>query len=166
MNSHALRPTALAALLAASALLANGCASTPSEPPLEVAVTNLRVTGATVFETTAIVELRYDNLTSEPVTVTGASHRLTVNGLRLGRALSSESFDVPRLSSATHGIEVHLRNLALARLVNDLGQSRAASYQLDGTVYVSSARGAQRAVRIERSGTLDLQGLGTMRTAP
>lgn len=159
--------TALSTLAAASLLLAGGCATTPSEPPLEVSVTNLRLTSATVFETTALVELRYENATGEPLRVTGASHRLTVNGLRLGRALSSETVDVPRLGSATHQVEVRLRNLALARLVHEVGQSRTASYRLDGTVYyLETSRSSQRALSLERTGVLDLHGLAASTAAP
>ncbi len=142
----------------ALALLA-GCASTPSDPPLEVAVINLRFTQATMFETTAFVQLRFDNLTGSDLRVTGSSHRLTVNGLRLGRALANQGVLVPRLGSATQEVEVHLRNLALARLLHDLGQTRTASYALDGTVYVQSDHGSDRSVQVQRIGEFHLDTL-------
>ncbi len=148
-----------ALLSAAAASLLGGCVSTPSEPPLEVAVTNLRLVDATVFETTAVVSVRYDNLTAAPLRVTGASHKLTVNGLRLGRALASDGMEIPRLGSATHDVEVHLRNLALARLLHELGQARTATYTLDGTIYVAGSHTADRRVHIQRAGELNLDSL-------
>ena len=151
------RAFALHLLAGAVILLGNGCATTPSEPPLEVRLVDLRFGQATVFETTATVTMRVENLSPEPIRVTGASHKLTVNGLRLGRAQGSVSLPIERLASGTHELEVHLGNVALARTVESIQRTRALQYELSGTVYYEDARGRARSVRVDRSGQVDEQ---------
>lgn len=133
-----------------------GCATAPDEPTLEASLVNLRFTRATVFETVVEVEVRLENVSPDDLRVTGASHRLTVNGTSLGRGLSSALIPVPRLSGATQTVEFHLRNFSLARSLQELTRSRVLTYELDSTVYVGRAGGGQRAVRIRKTGELDL----------
>ncbi len=138
-----------------------GCASAPDEPTLEVGLANLRFTQMTVFETTALLDIRVDNLAPEEIRVTGGSHRVTVNGIKLGRGMTGESMPVPRLGSAVQSVEFHLRNLSLARSIHELSQSRLVDYELESTLYVATASGrSDRTHRVRRTGQLDLSSLG------
>jgi hypothetical protein len=134
-----------------------GCATAPEAPTLEASLVNLRFTRATVFETVAEVDVRLENLAPEDLEVTGAVHRLTVNGTSLGRGLVSTRLPVPRLSAASQAVEFHLRNFSLARSLQELTRRRVLSYELESTVYVARPGGGQRTVRLRKSGELDLQ---------
>ncbi len=141
-------------------LVAAGCASAPEEPVLEVSLANLRFTQLTLFETTAVLDVRLDNLAPEEIRVTGGSHRVTVNGIKLGRGLTGESMPVARLASAVQPVEFHVRNLSMARSIQELSRSRLIDYELESIVYVARPGGGDRTIRVRRTGQLDLQAVG------
>lgn len=147
---------AAAALALALAFASGGCATVPEEPFLEAGLANLRFTDVKVFETVALLDIRLDNISPEAVEVTGASHRVSVNGVKLGRGQTGESLAVPRLGSAMQVVEFHLRNYSMARTIHDLGRHRSLDYELESTLYVRQSNGRDRAVRLKRSGRLDL----------
>jgi LEA14-like dessication related protein len=151
--------TALSGLLAAAVIAIGGCATAPEEPTVEVSVTNLRFTRASVFETVGEVELRLENLSPEDLQVTGASHKLTVNGVKIGRALSPDALAMPRLSGANQVVECHLRNGALAKVIGVMArdQGTATTYTLVSTLYVSRQGGRARSMTVEKSGALDFR---------
>lgn len=161
MNPAALRGIArcVGGLALGSALAGAGCASSPEEPFLEMSLADLRFTRATVFETVAQVQVRFENISPEDLQITGAAHRLSVNGASLGRALASDTVPVPRLQGATQAAELHLRHLALARTLHEISQSGLVTYELDSTVYVRRAGRGERAVRLRKTGELDLDRL-------
>jgi len=140
-----------------------GCARAPDEPVLEVGLANLRFTQLTVFETTAVLDIRLDNLSPGEIRVTGGSHRVTVNGIKLGRGLTGETLPVPRLASAVQPVEFHLKNLSMARSIHDLSRSRWVDYELESIVYVARPGGGDRTIRVRRTGQLDLQAMGGVR---
>jgi LEA14-like dessication related protein len=141
-------------------LVAAGCASAPEEPVLEVSLANLRFTQVTLFETTAILDIRIDNVAPEEIRVTGGSHRVTVNGIKLGRGLTGESVAVARLASAVQPVEFHLKNLSLARSVQELSRNRLVDYELESVLYVARPGGGDRTIRMRKTGQLDLQASG------
>lgn len=158
MNSTFARPLrCLAALL--GSLLA-GCATTPEEPALDTRLVNLRFTDATVFETAAIAEVRLENISPADLEVTGAAHKLTVNGRKLGRGLAAAGVTVPRLGSTTQSVEVHLGNFSMARTLEEISRSHVVEWELDSTIYVRPPGGRERTVRVHRNGNLDLNRLG------
>ena len=140
-------------------VLGAGCARAPDEPVLEVGLANLRFTQLTVFETTAVLDIRLDNLSPEEIRVTGGSHRVTVNGISLGRGMTGDTITVPRLGSSIQTVEFHLRNLSVARTIHDLGRSRVVDYTLESTLHVGRPAGSDRTVRVRNAGRLDLQGV-------
>lgn len=153
------RRSFLAFLPAAALAVIAGCATAPADPVLEASLVDLRFTHATVFETVAAVEVRLENVSPDDLQVTGAVHRLTVNGISLGRGLASTTVAVPRLSGATQAVEFHLRNFSLARGIQELTRSRVLAYELDSTIYVAKAGGGQRSVSLRKAGQLDLDRL-------
>lgn len=156
-NQARVRNLVLALLLPLLWIPGGGCTTTPEEPALEASLVNLRFTSATVFETVAEVEVRLENVSPDEVQVTGAAHRLTVNGINLGRGLSPDRLAVPRLAGVTQPVAFHLRNFSLARGLQELVQSRMLSYELDSTLYLAGSGGrGSRTVRLRKSGELDL----------
>jgi LEA14-like dessication related protein len=141
-------------------LLGAGCATTTEEPVLEVSLANLRFTQLSLFETTAILDIRLDNVSPEEVRVTGGSHRVTVNGIKLGRGLSGEHVAVARLASTVQPVEFHLKNLSVARSIHELSRSRRVDYELESVLYVARPGGSDRTIRVRGTGQLDLQAAG------
>ncbi|MBL9137967.1 MAG: LEA type 2 family protein [Verrucomicrobiales bacterium] len=153
------RRAAVGILAVLTWIVAGGCATTPEEPPVEVSVTHLRFTRATVFETVGQVELRIENLSPDDLSLTGSSHKLSVNGVKIGRALSPDALTLPRLSGVGQNVECHLRNGALAKVIGELARDRgtAATYRLVSTLYVSRAGGRSKSLTVEKTGSLDLK---------
>lgn len=127
---------------------------------------DLRFTQATVFETVAVAEVRLDNTSPSEVRVTGAAHKVMVNGHRLGRGLTGEPVSVPRLGSATQRVEFHLRNITMARTLHELTRAPVLDYELDSTVYVARDGGGERGIRVTRAGRLDLNAWNAPRGGP
>ena len=139
--------------LLASWLLA-GCASFgPDAPGLEVTLVHVRLREATVWETTVEFTVREANATPGPVQLTGAAHKIYLNGAYVGQGLASEPLEVPRLGSATQTFTAHLRNLSLAGRVRTLVESRRFEYRLASLLYTAPQG---RRLRLANEGVLDL----------
>lgn len=93
---------------------------------------------ATVLETTAVFTLRLENDAPTPVEITGASHKIYLDGLYVGKGLSDETVTVPRLSSLTNDVIVHLSNLALATRVKATIEAKRLDYRIQSTFYGKS----------------------------
>ncbi len=141
-----------------------GCVSMSNDPGVDVALVDVRVSGATLWETTAEFVVRIDNEAPEPVVLDGAVHKIFLNGRYVGKGLSNERVEIPRLSSTTHAITVHLRNLSMAARVRELIEGRALDYRMESVVYLASGMG-RRGVRTLKEGTLD-PAMGSTRTGP
>lgn len=150
------RLPAVAAVIAGGLVL-TGCASWSGLQPPTVSLTNLRFENMTPFETHAILTLRVENPNPEPVQFTGATHELKLNGVRVGRAMTGESLNVPRLSSATQEVPLHIGNLGLLLNGIRLMQATQLAYELDSTLYLPGGLGLRR-LQSSRTGTVNLSG--------
>lgn len=122
---------------------------------MDVALINFRLNEATVWETTAVFTVRISNRTPAPIVLDGGVHSFYLNGLYIGEGLSNERLEVPRLSSATQEIPVHLRNLALATRIKPILEARALDYRVNSTVYLLDGNRSHRC-RVAREGRLAL----------
>ena len=82
----------------------------------------------------------------------------------MGKGLSNARVEIPRLSSTTHAITVHLRNLSMAARVRELLEGRALDYRMESVVYLASGM-RRRGVRTLKEGTLD-PAMGPTHTGP
>lgn len=140
--------------LAAWALI--GCAGFQSPQSFSIQIVNVRLVTATVLETTAIFTLRLQNENPEAVTLNGGVHKFYIDGVFVGDGVSSDTLTVPRLSSETQEVTVHLRNLSMARRIKPLLEEKRFSYRVKSVLYVQRGRGQSRA-RISQEGQLDLR---------
>ena len=138
------------ALLVCAALL---CGCRTFEPPA-VSLVNARFTQATVFETTAEFTLRLNNATPEPMILDGAAHKIYLNGLYVGDGLSNQPLELPRLTSGTQDVTVHLSNLMLATRFKPIIESQSFDYRIQSVFYGRQPSGRARAVS---EGRLDLR---------
>ncbi len=129
------------------------CASMGSglEPP-EVSLVDLAALPSEGFEQRFAITVRVVNPNAVPLSGDGIDIRLDVNGQRLGRALSSEGFEIPRL-----GEEV-LTLVATTNLLDVFRQAMALpaaggrfDYVLDGRILLADSLGW---LRFSRKGSL------------
>ena len=147
---------ALAALVAGlcALLLFSGCASLNRSEGLDVSVVNLQFTEATVLETTAIFTVRVENETPEPLVLEGGVHKFYIDGAFVGKGMSNERVEVPRLGSATQPITVYLRNISMGRRIKSIIESQKVGYRLDSLLYAQGKLGSR--FRVIHDGKLDL----------
>jgi LEA14-like dessication related protein len=153
-------------LLLASALLAliAACATTRSADTFEVSLADVRFTEATALETTGVFVIRVQNQSPEALQCNGAVHKVTLNGIRVGSGVNKETLALDRLSDGTQTVTVRFGNIALARLLHDLSQTKRVSWQLDSTLYLQAGTRSWTA-KTSRTGALDLKEFQTPRPA-
>lgn len=140
------------AFLAAMCLL-TGCATLNLEPP-DLHLADLDLEEVTVLESTGTVTLRIVNSNPEPLKVDGVALTLRLNGRKIGKILSSEAQEIPRLATETIQGELHVSHLAVLTLVQEIMDSQEADYSLSGKVYLLTDLG-RRSIRVDRSGSFD-----------
>ncbi len=120
-----------------------GCASLGQrlEPP-EVSLVNVQPLATTGFEQRFEVTVRLTNPNDRPLTGEGIDVTLALNGKRLGRAVSADSFEIPRLGddvvtlvATTNFLDLFRQALALPDAGGQL------DYALDGRVLLSGSVG-------------------------
>jgi LEA14-like dessication related protein len=117
---------------------------------------NLRFAQATVLETTVVADIRFENVAPADLEITGAAHKIVVNGRRLGRGLASTPITVPRLGSSIQSVEVRLGHLSVAKTLDEVARSHLVDYEIDSTLYVRTPGGRERSMKLHRKAILDL----------
>jgi LEA14-like dessication related protein len=129
-----------------------GCGS--STPGPSVDLVSVRFEDATALETTATFTLRLSNENPAPVQINGAVHKIYVNGLYLGKGLSDQTVEVPRLGTITNDVTVYINNLKLATRFKSIIETKAFEYRIASVFHGSSRFGRTRS---ESSGKLELK---------
>lgn len=132
-----------------------GCASPTRDTGIDVTLANLRFTGVTVMETTAEFLVRIENSNPQPLLLQGGVFQLYLNGTYLGKGLTGDTIEVPRLSSVTQPVQLHLSNLRLAARLRSIVEGQKLDYRLQSTVY----QAGNRRLTCVREGVLDLKDL-------
>ncbi|MCP4200524.1 MAG: LEA type 2 family protein [bacterium] len=128
-----------------------GCATLSIVPP-EVTLVDLEFTDLTMFETTGEFTVRLANENPDPLRINGGVFRLYLNGVKVGKALTSESVEVPRLGTATQRVALHVNNVALISRLASLLEEPVLDYQIKTRLFVEGAYGTRR-VNFENAGT-------------
>jgi hypothetical protein len=150
-----IRPLVLIPLLALACLLASGCASFPrASDDVSVTLVNLRPLESTPFETRLVLTVRVTNAGPEPLRLSGARHRLALNGRALGSAVTPEALEIPALSSATQEATFNLSHLALLPLLHELRRDPSARYEMESAFFGSGL--SSRRLTTRHEGRLDL----------
>ncbi len=140
-----MRLAALAWLLVAVA----GCATAPQP---DVFVIDLEPLPGGTLEQRVRVDLRVQNPSTEPLSATGMSLRLLVNGQPLARGVSAEAFTVPPLGETTTSIVTSTTLIDLLRQIHGAQTRSSLEYRLEGKLYLDNPPG--RSLSFETEGTL------------
>ena len=143
-------------------LLLASCATFARREGVQVSLVNLALGESTVWETAVHFTTRIQNELPEPVVLNGAVHKIYLNGTYVGEGLSNERLEIPRLSTATQNITVHLRTVAMLTKLRGIIDAQAVDYTMTSLLYTES-QGRYRAVRKSR---LDLKDFQPPATAP
>lgn len=138
------------------AALLCSCASLHKREGLQVSLVNMSVAEASLWETAVIFTVRIQNEMPEPITVDGAVHKIYLNSTYVGEGLSNERLEIPRLSSATQSVTVHLRNVSMLSKLRDIIDQQAVDYRMSSLLYTLS-EGRKGRYRAERDARLDLK---------
>ncbi len=153
-NQFTRRPRPLLAALCA-VLFVSGCATLgPRLQPPDISLVNIRPLAGTGFEQQFEITLRVLNPNSVPLEGDGLDVILDVNGQRLGRALRSEPFTIPRLGDETIKLVATTSLLDVFRQAFALPNARGTlEYALKGRVLLANSPGW---LNFERSGSVNL----------
>ena len=139
-------------LFALGLAVASGLTGCATAPRFNVSLVNVQFTDATVLESTATFTVRVNNESPESLRIDGAVHRIYLNGLYVGEGLSNETVEVPRLTSGTQRVAVHLNNILMATRVKPILETRAFDYRIKSLPYTKAGR-----CRADSAGRLDLK---------
>ena len=132
-------------------LALGGCTALGIIPP-DVSLVDLEFTDLTMFETTGEFTIRLANENPDPLRINGGVFRLYLNGVKVGKALTSEPVEVPRLGTATQRVALHVNNVALITRLASLMKAETLEYQIKSRLFVESSYGTRR-VNFANSGT-------------
>ncbi|HYH47059.1 MAG TPA: LEA type 2 family protein [Thermoanaerobaculia bacterium] len=128
------------AVLILISVLISGCSAFDLVRP-EVSLADIRLADVSLLETTVVLTLRIVNGNSFPLSLEGAVYDLSIDGQRVGRGSSSAPLDVPRLSSATHDITLHLRNSEVLRALRNALSGGGVDYRIEARHWVDTPLG-------------------------
>jgi LEA14-like dessication related protein len=138
------------------ALALGACASTRFVEP-EVSLVDIRIADVTLFETTAVFSLRMHNQNPQSLVVDGGVYDFWINGVQVGRGMTTHPVAIPRYESGKAEVVVYLRNGALARRIGSILASGGVDYQIDARHFVDTGFGRREFDSFNR-GTLSLRG--------
>ena len=131
-----------------------GCTTLDLDPP-DLTLVNLQPIEATVFETTLLVKLRIAGPNPEPITFEGASFKLTLDGRKVGRGLTSDTVSVERFGTEVIDVTFHVSNAALLLRLQEVLEKQSVAYGISGKLYLQLA-GRSHHLKVDSSGQLDL----------
>lgn len=143
--------------LLAALLVVSACATLPGFERPEVTLVDLGIENVSVFETEGKATLRVINADDDPLTVTGTAIRLSIDGRKIGRAVSPERIQVDGLSSATIEAPLYISNLAVGRRIYDLltKERQKLDYEIDGKLTLGGGFGGRR-IRVKHQGLFEM----------
>lgn len=144
-------------LVIAFSIAGIGCASLRQVEGLSVALADVRLEEATLWETTAHFKLRLENGTPDALGFEGGVFKIYLKGTFIGQGLTGEPIDLPRFGTVTRDVVVHLRHLSVARDIRRIIEERRLDYQIEGTLFQRVGNRPGRVVTRDR-GVLDLRG--------
>ena len=143
--------------------VAAGCSSMAGLEPLDVTLSDIKITEVTVFETTMVAKLRITNPNPEALTINGGSFKLILDDKKVGTGTASETFTVERLDSAVIDAVFHINNASALLRLQGILQAKEVSYGVRGSLFTQGSFGTKK-IKIEKTGRLDLSEMNPTET--
>jgi LEA14-like dessication related protein len=144
-----------------------GCASMPSQDPLQVTVAGIEPLQGEGMEVRLLVKLRVQNPNDTPLEFNGAALNLDVMGRRFASGVSDQAGTVPRFGETIVAVPVTVSVLRMARQVLGMLDGKPVTrvtYAMSGKLNGASMFGTQR---FNTTGEFDLpQATPNTMTAP
>jgi LEA14-like dessication related protein len=125
----------LALVWCTMACLTGGCQQIGMASP-DVALSDIRLTKVTPFETSAEVDLRVTNPNRIPLLIAGSVHQLTIDGAKIGSATSNDPFRVDALDSNVLTCELNMSNLSAVTKLRSILEQRRFDYAIGSTIHL------------------------------
>lgn len=119
--------------LALTILLITSCALTSPAP--EISLVDVAFDEISLFETNLKAKVRYENELDTDLQIRGSVHRLSLNGIDVGKGISDEAITIPRLGTKTQLVTFRISNLGLLTKVQRLIDSQGYNYEIRSKVY-------------------------------
>lgn len=149
-----LRP-ALASFVLLLCYLTSGCTTGPALKGLSATLVDIKPQSITAAESRFTLTLNYLNENVVPVGLSGASHKLYLNGTYVGEAVSNQPIGLPALNSAKQDATLVVKNDALAGKVKEIVASRRLDYRIESELKVLAGE-EKLTVKSEKSGAINL----------
>ena len=145
-------------------VLLAGCSALGVQPP-GVSLVDLKFTDLTVFETSGEITLRLTNENTQPLALQGGVFTLFLNGVKVGKGLTSERMEVPSFETTTHRVPIFINNLALATRLAELLEEPELDYRIRARLRLETGYGTRR-LSSEYSGRFSAAGDDGEQLAP
>jgi LEA14-like dessication related protein len=141
-------------------LALTGCAT---QQNVDVLVSSIGPAQSTMLEQRARIGVRIRNFADRPITASGMTLELDVNGRRFARGVSNAKFSVPGLGETTTSVVVGISVFDVVRQLLGLERRETFDYVLRGKVF---GAGATRDSRFTRRGEFTREQLATLGGQP
>lgn len=114
------------------------CSTFQGTPP-SVRLVDVEMGDVTLFETNLLVKTRIQNESDRTLRLSGTVHKLSLNGVDLGRAVNKESLTIPPLDSRVQQSVFRISNMSVLTRIQRLVEQQALDYSLDSKLYLSQS---------------------------
>jgi LEA14-like dessication related protein len=135
--------------------LLSGC-STLERPSPEISLVDVTIGEVKLLETELIADVRIQNDSDQPLSLSGAVYRLYLNDIDVGKALSDERIDVPRLGSTTQRVTFHISNLGFVTKIQSLIDAKHFSYRIQAKLFSEQLLGLARTINAVYEGRIEV----------
>jgi LEA14-like dessication related protein len=141
----------------ASLILLSGCQSSSTIRGIAVQLVDVRATPVAGGGADLTLNISYVNENLVMIAASGARHRVTLNGVQLGRVESKEPIGLPQMGTVTQEVTLPIDPGMVARL-RDMQAAGTVSYELDSTILITAGEDKMES-RSSGSGTVSLANL-------
>ena len=143
------------------ALFASGCTGGYNLGNITVNLVNFMPASAALLESSGVMTLRYTNENTIPIGLSGATHKIYLNGSYVGKTVSKQPVGLAALSTITQDVTVNFENLALVKQLVAMRDQQTASYRVDSILYLTSGE-ENLSIKTSSTGSVDLRALAPL----
>ena len=124
-------------------------------PKPEVSIVNAAFADVNLLETGIEFTVRVTNNTPDPISFSGATHHIYLNGSDIGTGSNGDRLTVPRFGSATQKVRINLSNIGMLSNIRSLVTSNKFDYRIKSQFYLEPGGVFERKIEVDREGRYD-----------